>query len=287
MNRTLFTSILPTGKLYNHKTISTRDQFDITVSMDSCNYQLTQPPAKSLLRPSDGWIMSNEPEKHLGIISDKLSSSYPQNILLFSYKDVSLSQKIVKNLDNCDVDSIFSTDEPEFPEDFEEEDILRKINCHDTTYDLVICRHYLEHFTRHKEIVDALRSRLSDSGSLYLEIPSSEFYFQRGCPLFLWEQHVVYFTYNSFYQYLISSNLDVLYYTSFGDDIEPSLCSVSCKGAIERKKGDAKKSTDFMKMPTFDQYISSSRIFKFFSLKDISSRAGHNLDRFLQFCRSR
>ena len=63
-------------------------------------------------------------------------------------------------------------------------------------YDLLIMRHYLEHYVGAEEIVECISKIIERSGKkyAYIEVPDCSKFISQKNPLFLWEQHKVYFT---------------------------------------------------------------------------------------------
>lgn len=92
----MFKSIRPTGVIYDSPAqFSMAPSFSLDFKVEEFYCYLLDPPRKSLLRPGSGWLKSNEPEKHLNIIADKLALNQCLRILCFSYKDESLDRKSV------------------------------------------------------------------------------------------------------------------------------------------------------------------------------------------------
>ena len=59
-------------------------------------------------RPEYGWIESNEPEEHLDKVAIKINENFKliENILCFSYKDLSLANRV--RYQNSNVDILFA-----------------------------------------------------------------------------------------------------------------------------------------------------------------------------------
>ena len=78
-------------------------------------------------------------------------------------------------------------------------------------YDLVIIRHYLEHFKDPMAILDELSKVTSKKGFLYIEVPDTEQFVQKGNPLFLWEQHRFYFNKKSLLNLLFQGGYNIIF----------------------------------------------------------------------------
>ena len=281
----LFGPIYPTGKIYDKPIQVASGEFNISISSSNTHFFLEDPPKKSALRPDTGWIRSNEPEDHLDSLATTLLVNKPKRILCFSYKDATLATRIVNLADSLiTIDIAYDPYLTAFPEDYEENQILYNLyaNFSVNYYDLVICRHYLEHFEQHNQILSEFISKLNTSGRLYIEVPSSEGFLSRSCPLFLWEQHVIYFTKNSFKKYLQMFGLHIEFFKAIGNNIEPSLCAVS-----SRRNTSGKKLMSINKdlvIPDFSSYLKYFQEFIFSNSyrSSLCIGAGHNLDRFIQ-----
>ena len=102
----------------------------------------------------------------------------------------------MKNLQETDpIDILFDQDEgivDQPPENCEKE--WEKLANYTRIYDLIVVRHYLEHFYEPSKMISMLKNMLTDNGTLYIEVPDTKRFINRGNPLFMWEEHKVYFT---------------------------------------------------------------------------------------------
>ena len=260
-------------------------KFNISVLGTDTHLFLKDPPKKSTLRPDSGWIRSNEPEEHLDSLASILLVSNPKRILCFSYKDATLAARLGSLSETpVTIEFAYAPNLTAFPEDYEENQILYNLHANFSVnyYDLVICRHYLEHFEQHNQILSELLSKVNTSGRLYIEVPSSEGFLSKSCPLFLWEQHVIYFTKGSFRKYLQQFGLHIEFFNAIGNNIEPSLCAVSSKRYTPEK--ELISINEDLVIPDFSSYLKyyQELIFSNNYQRSLCIGAGHNLDRFIQ-----
>jgi hypothetical protein len=289
----MFTEMRPTGVLYDSKSqFAQVPTFTMDLQVKRFFYSLANPPEKRILKPQFGWTRSNEPERHLDLLASKLSEYKPLRILCFSYKDTSLALRVSKiSTCNTEIDYIFQPDSTDcFPEDIEETVTIQRIRSFaPATYDLIIIRHYLEHFSSHAEITSQLSKVCKKDGALYIEVPSIELFIDRGCPLFLWEQHVIFFTKKLFREYLVFSGFCVDYLQDIGEDIEPSLCSI-VRLAHQNTNNPTPIKDKHLSVNAmgFERYIEVCRkhLLQNSSKRILALGAGHNLDRFMQITKS-
>ena len=241
------------------------------------------------LKPQEGWSQSNEPEDHLDEIAAKLTDYViPRNILCFSYKDQSLARRMF-GTNHCKTETMYDIAEGiinKYPEDRTEvsEDIDNILE--DGKYDLIIIRHYLEHFTDCERIISRLKDKLAKVGVIYLEVPDCEKFIDKNIPLYLWEQHRYYFTKNSLQSMLKNTDSGFSRIESYGDSIEPSLCTIirknkereSCDNSNEHQNVVIEHDIDIETYKQkWDQLITKNN-----DKEIIIFGAGHNADRFIQ-----
>ena len=170
---------------------------------------------------------SNEPDQHLPIAATKLhlgKGTYSK-ILCFSYKDIPLASLLRCETKPTILFNGQSGDES-FPESFSEHELNNRIIQLADKYELIIFRHYLEHFENPGQVISSLLQLLDVNGTLFVEVPSCQEFFAARNPLFLWEQHKTFFTPNTFREWLLSHQLELVDLTQHGESIEPSLCAI-------------------------------------------------------------
>ena len=146
------------------------------------------------------WTKSIEPEEHIKELLDTHNFRFKDKlkILCFSYKDYAVVQGLMKKGKKIDIDLIYDG-EFTHAEDDNENLACEKIKMHkNKKYDIIIMRHYLEHYWNPTAILNAFLEMMDAETSVIIEVPSCEKFFSENNPLFAWEQHKVYFDRNSF-----------------------------------------------------------------------------------------
>lgn len=254
----------------------------------------------SILRPKGGWIESNEPEEHLDKISEDIESELKvdksQQILCFSYKDTSLAKRIerlsrqkvnIRYLIGKKTNTIFYG----CPEDYIDKN-FEQVASTDEKADLIVLRHYLEHYNEKSNVLRGLSSYLGTEGCIYIEVPDCQVFITRRNPLFLWEQHQIYFTSSSLKEHIEDNGYDIVWLKKFGDNIEPSICAL-----IKKKDHYSQARINILKdkdRKAIDYTTNIENMIKAFRNKWINKLCrqrkevvvlgvGHNTDRFLQY----
>ncbi len=242
-------------------------------------------------KPKDGWTQSNEPEDHLDNVRNEICSDnrLPESILCFSYKDRTLANRLKNNARK--IDYLFDRESGiigSFPEDYGTDYIKDSLISLYSKYDLVIIRHYLEHFQLPESLLTSLKKCLRDNGLIYIEVPDCSKFILEGNPLFLWEQHLSYFTSLSITELIKECGISKFNLRTYGEDIEPS---ISCFCYIEKSKirnskdcNDNKRLVDdFYMQLIFSEYIEAwKKYFLISKRKKLILGIGHNADRFIQ-----
>ena len=282
--------INPTGLMYESFKNSSSKNFKLKIDIENGIIKQKDPKPLSFFKPELGWIESNEPEDHLDKIAISLRKSDSlQNILCFSYKDKTLAKRINPNEKNNDfIFSFFNGFIKCFPEELDEEKLYEYILKINKKYDLIILRHYLEHFDDPSKLLTCLSNCLKDKGQIYLEIPDCSRFIKEGIPLFLWEQHKSYFTKNSISKLIKSSGFKINNLSIEGENIEPSICIFTSK---DKKIISYENNYDSKLLLKLQADINKYRLvwrnlLESNTNKKIILGIGHNLDRFLQITKT-
>ena len=249
-----------------------------------------------IFRPESGWLESNEPEDHLDEVAFKIKKNLKiiDNILCFSYKDLSLANR-VKN-ENSNIDVLFLNKKGLIGDNFEEmeeEKIFKKIRSLKTKYNLVIIRHYLEHFEKIQGIMNALKSKMNRESICFLEVPDCDVFIRNKNPIFLWEQHRWYFTYSNMFNWLKIFGWVIFDSYSVNYKMEPSLCFyIRTALPIDRSKENKTKSyqnnESKISLELFDNYLKNWENYVKNSISKFAVIGiGHNTDRFIQWTNTR
>ena len=181
--------IMPTGVLYKDtKEIKNCVRYNYEVKVGkNLIYQETKEELKKL-KPRSGWYRTNEPEEHLDSVTNKIVELVePKRILCFSYKDKSLAERIQKKC-KCEIQTIYDIEASitmKYAEDSIDTVNEIKTMVDNEGYDLIIWRHYMEHFENYDEILRKLCEKANKGATIYIEVPDCEKFIKKGIPIFL------------------------------------------------------------------------------------------------------
>jgi hypothetical protein len=172
--------------------------------------QLSTRMPVEVMRPRFDWLLYNEPEGHLDDVAKTLMAlpgiDVCSRIFGVTYKDRSTVDRLTKlglpeGVCFSPKDYGISLSKP-----FGFETIQRSLQNSKTiavlkkkygTADILLARHIVEHAESAKELIQALRQLVSPGGYLIMEFPDSEKLLRAGNHLFIWEEHISYFTKSS------------------------------------------------------------------------------------------
>lgn len=238
---------------------------------------------KTEVYPLPNSSRSNEPYEHLSQVASNLQQDI-KSILCFSYKDVPLVDHVSSSTQVTIIFEGNNHDRKSFPECLNQTELLEAMLRIEGEFDLVIVRHYMEHFNSPALILNALAQKLRPGGSLMIEVPDCSHFIRSNNPLFLWEQHLTYFTPRTLKTWLNKNSFTLLGPLQvYGDSIEPSIVAMVTKvPGLTTNESISDSTLDVEEM------ISSYSLVWHNVLEPIRGRvilygAGHNLDRFISF----
>lgn len=200
--------------------------------------KLAQPRCNEYFEVNGEWPASNEPEAHLDDIAEYIEDACTfKSILCFSYKDRSLANRLTGHDPLCTVNTLSGRDglTSLSPEHLTGTSIS-SISSIKTTFDLIIIRHFLEHTSDPSALIKSLLELLKPGGCVYIEVPIIDQYIIQCNPLFLWEQHRVYFTAKSFLSFASDHIGPYSFHRIYGNDIEPCSCILVQKPALSANR---------------------------------------------------
>ena len=277
-------SYSPTGRLYASPTFSPSFH-KLNLCTDGSFLHQLNPTPLSALRPDDGWPLSIEPEEHLDLIATQIRQASPvAPLLCFSSKDVSLAHRLTDE----PFDILFDLHSGIIrlsPEDALDNLETYLIQIDFSEYKLFLCRHYIEHLIDPSILINAFCSTAMKDSLFYVEVPDCGGFLNLSNPLFLWEQHRSYFSFESFRLWLIQHHISLQFYSSYGDSIEPSLCSLfSISNDNRSDSPNCSPAPLYVNQNSFLNFYNSWNRFFMSHLNstNIGFGIGHNFDRFLQ-----
>jgi len=178
--------------------------------------QIGRPIAPKDLKPRFDWLRYNEQESHLDDVVAKARTLAPTKkdytVGAISFKDdttVSRFQKAgFENTWRLDLEKDLGVSDPlaglETIQAVLTPDMASKIS-HDRSFaDLLIARHVLEHGHDTNQFLEAISLLVKPAGHIILEVPDCEPALQRRDYTMFWEEHILYFTPESFQSTLLN-----------------------------------------------------------------------------------
>ena len=209
---TLSLGALPACNRFEKQVQTAFDKHPLSISVcAACNLvQLSQFPPIDFVRPRVPWIRYNEPEAHLGQVTQRLLKLLPINatkVIGVGPFDTILLDQLADHTELRIMRAIaepmqISADYFPYLESIQEllrPDQLSKFATKQGTADLVSCRYLLEHSHAPIVALQALRHLMKPDGLLLIEIPDSS-KFMAACDYsYIWEEHICYFTEATFH----------------------------------------------------------------------------------------
>lgn len=277
--------IRKTKKDYLHELILTK--------CSKCSLvQISNPIPIKRVVPNYKWISYREQESHLNKIVNiiRIILKKDQKILGISSKDSTFLERLkskgynkTKEL-NKKKDYILQSDlaslesiQKIFNFKFTENLIKKNGN-----YDLLVCRHFLEHSRNPLQLMNNFKNIINESGYILIEVPDNVKIFKKSNYFFIWEEHMSYFTNNTLENLFKLSNLKIFYKFKFKYSHEDSLVYILSKKKTNKKiilKKDKNYKNIFnKKILTFHKNISN-----FNNKRIVILGAGHVAIRFINF----
>lgn len=171
--------------------------------------QLSKFPPVEFVRPRVSWIRYNEPVAHLDALASQLQR-------IFSLEAASVmgvgpfDGPLLDRLPVCgfarvelDLSSRLPSEKGRYPyletiQELLRPDILADLAAEQGTANLVSCRYLLEHSHDPVEALQGLRHLLKVNGLLLIEVPDSTTFLSKIDYSFIWEEHICYFTEETF-----------------------------------------------------------------------------------------
>jgi len=179
-------------------------------------------------KPPYPWLTYKEPEKHLTSLVEVISRLKGVNkksvICGLSYKDKSILERLrrmgFKYVWLIDLGDKFQ---------ILDEETVNKVLKRYRKVDVVIARHILEHTNDAIEFISNLKRLITPRGYIIIEVPDYAKALERYDYSVLWEEHTLYFTPKTFYNFFAINDLSVVYFKSCPYPLENSLIGIAQK----------------------------------------------------------
>jgi hypothetical protein len=232
-----------------------QDRFPMAFGLcDSCGIlQLITPfPVEDII-PRLDWIVYTEPEDHLDGLVDRLvrlpGLTSTGTVLGISYKDDTTLERFRKHgysrisrLDlQRDLGATGDRHGVEVVQQHLTPAVASRISRANGKADLIIVRHILEHAYDVAGFLSALEQLLAPGGRLVFEIPDCGRAMKNGDFTTLWEEHLLYFTSDTFTRFLSSWGWEVEDFQIYPYPFEDSLVAVCRKAASPASSSPSRK----------------------------------------------
>ncbi len=218
----------------------TSPSFKVEIIFDQKNniLKLASPFPVDQIKPQYNWITCYEPEAHLDDLIKIIVSlkEIDHNTVFsgFSFKDDTclrrLNDKGYKNtwridpkLDLGIKDELANIET--FQEKFTNEKANQIVNKRKKA-DVLFVRHVIEHAYDIDEFVLSLKKLIKDDGLIVFEIPDCLESLQNGNCSMVWEEHIYYFTEETFFNFLKKKGFEIIFSKSWYYSMENSIVAI-------------------------------------------------------------
>lgn len=222
----------PVDKEYTHRMIIGQ--------CNSCGLiQAINPVPASELLPCYDWITYNEPEGHLDQMCEIVLSlpgiTRESTVCGVSFKDDSTLSRIkrrgVKHIWRIDPKDDLGINDSgagvETIQEFLTPEIADTIAQNHSIADAVIARHILEHAHDIHRFIQALKQLVNPKGYIIFEVPDCTRALENCDYTTLWEEHILYFTPETFRNYFAYSGFPLYRFKSYPYPFENSLVGIA------------------------------------------------------------
>ena len=212
---------------------------DLSMSQcDGCGLvQLVSIPPAAFVRPRNPWIRYNEPEAHLDSLAESLRGCFPAvdaTAIGVGPFDGPLLDRLGKRAVACaelDLAADARVEAGTFPylETIQASlrpGILAGLAAQRGEADLVSCRYLLEHSHHPVAALRGLRALANPDGVVLVEIPDSTKFLANRDYSFVWEEHVCYFTEDTFRAIACRAGFEVADFLRYPGTLEDALVFV-------------------------------------------------------------
>lgn len=216
--------------------------------------QLVKKVPPEEIAPRFDWLVYKEPEEHLDYLADLIYElpgiGKDSRICGISSKDSSLLRRFSQRgisftwVVNPKEDLRIATPGAgsELIQEYLNEDKAKEIVGKNKKSDVVIARHIYEHSADIQRLAGALKKLVADHGYIVIEIPDCTKALEENDYTMLWEEHMTYFTPDTFKQSLDILGFSIIHYESFEYPTENALVAI-----LKVKNSQSNINADFKK----------------------------------------
>lgn len=201
--------------------------------------QISDPVSIKEVIPRFDWITYSEPEEHLDNLVEKLISlegiDRGSIICGITFKDDSILYRFFRhgfsNIwrmgKNSDLEIDYSLAGLETIQERINPEVVKKIVAKRGLADLVIVRHILEHAYDTKRFIAGIKELVKPRGYMIFEVPDCREALDSCDYTTLWEEHILYFTPQTFKRTLVDNSLSLVSFKSYPNAFEDSLVAIT------------------------------------------------------------
>lgn len=201
--------------------------------------QLSKYPSIDDVRPRQPWIHYNEPSAHLDEAILQLQLLFPKEeknraAMGIGPFDAPLIDRVARygfNSKQLDIDKYLPKAMGSYPyietmQALLRSDVTKQMAHSQGQSNFVSCRYLLEHSHNPLQSLRALGHLLTPDGLLLVEIPDSTKFLSRADYSFVWEEHISYFTEDSFRACALRAGYEIVQFTRYFGVLEDALIFV-------------------------------------------------------------
>ena len=202
----------------------------------ACNLvQLSKYPPVDFVRPRVPWIRYNEPSDHLDAAIEQLKkflldgkSHVAMGIGPFDAPVLDRITLIGFNCMKLDLSSRLPYAPSRYPylesiQALLRPEVLAELASEQGLANLVICRYLIEHSTDPVASLQGFRHLMIEDGLLYIEVPDSSKFLSVLDYSFIWEEHICYFTEDTFRTCAQKAGYEIVQFIRFPGELEDAL----------------------------------------------------------------
>lgn len=202
----------------------------------ACNLvQLSKYPPVDFVRPRVPWIRYNEPSDHIDAAIEQLIKFLPAEQTHVAMATGPFDSPVLDRMTqfgfNCmqlDLSSRLTHAPARYPylesiQTLLRPEVMVKLASVQGTADLVICRYLLEHSTDPVASLQGFRHLMVEDGLLFIEVPDSSKFLSVLDYSFIWEEHICYFTEDTFRACARKAGFEIVQFIRFPGELEDAL----------------------------------------------------------------
>ena len=204
---------------------------------EACNLvQLSKYPPVDFVRPRLPWIRYNEPSVHLDAAVGQLQAFFPAGqahvAMGIGPFDAPLLERMTqRGFSRMQLDLSARLQPAGYPylesiQALLRPDVLAELASAQGTARLVSCRYLLEHSHDPVASLQGLGHLMVDDGLLFIEVPDSSKFLSVMDYSFIWEEHICYFTEDTFRACALKAGYEIVQFTRYPGALEDALVFV-------------------------------------------------------------